>query len=267
VDVRALNEAARAIRRERGELGADVMVPTAQGERALAFGDRLYFLRNDRGLGVKNGTPGTVRGIAGSTEAGDLVLSVQLDGPEGVGSGRSVSVRVADYDALDHGYAATIHKSQGVTVDRAHLLATGSMDRHGAYVALSRHRDSVAVHWARDDVGSREGPLARLSRERLKDTTLDYVPKAEDVTADEGRFMGRRGIVAEPAPVDLAHEIEDGQHGSGDRYARAWVDAGRMVEQGPAGAGASEAEPACYRRLARPGSAWGGAGPGIGAEA
>jgi len=190
------------------------MVPTAQGERALAFGDRLYFLRNDRALGVKNGTLGTVRGIAGTTEAGDLALSVQLDGPEGAGTGWTVSVRVADYDALDHGYAATIHKSQGVTVDRAHLLATGSMDRHGAYVALSRHRDSVAVHWARDDVGSRDGLVARLSRERLKDTTLDYAPgfiEAKDAATDEGRFRGRRGIVAEPAPVDLAHEIEDGR--------------------------------------------------------
>ncbi|PYD46572.1 Ti-type conjugative transfer relaxase TraA, partial [Novacetimonas pomaceti] len=119
VDVRALNEAAREIRREAGELGDDVLVPTAQGERVFADGERVYFLRNDRELGVKNGTLGTVRGIEGSAETGDLVLSVQLDGPGGTGRGRVVSVSVADYDALDHGYAATIHKSQGVTVDRA----------------------------------------------------------------------------------------------------------------------------------------------------
>ncbi|GEL65436.1 hypothetical protein KBA01_27220 [Kozakia baliensis] len=213
-DVRALNEAARAIRWERGELGVGVAVPTAQGKRMFATGERLYFLRNDRSLGVKNGTLGTVRGLAGSAEAGDLALSVQLDGPEGIGSGRLVSVRVAEYDALDHGYAATIHKSQGVTVDRAHVLATGSLDRHGAYVALSRHRDGVAVHWARDDVGNRETLVARLSRERLKDTTLDYAPgaiDAEDAATDEGRFRWRRGIAAEPAPVDLAREIEDGR--------------------------------------------------------
>ncbi|WP_124306821.1 Ti-type conjugative transfer relaxase TraA, partial [Acetobacter pasteurianus] len=61
VDVRALNEAAREIRREAGELGDDVLVPTAQGERVFADGERVYFLRNDRELGVKNGTLGTVR--------------------------------------------------------------------------------------------------------------------------------------------------------------------------------------------------------------
>jgi ATP-dependent exoDNAse (exonuclease V) alpha subunit len=40
----------------------------------------------------------------------------------------------------DHGYAATIHKAQGMTVDRTHVLATPGMDAHGSYVALSRHQ-------------------------------------------------------------------------------------------------------------------------------
>ncbi|MFB9871094.1 Ti-type conjugative transfer relaxase TraA [Acetobacter farinalis] len=202
VDVRALNEAAREIRREAGELGDDVLVPTAQGERVFADGERVYFLRNDRELGVKNGTLGTVRGIVGSAEAGDLALSVQLDGKEGAGRGRVVSVSVADYDALDHGYAATIHKSQGVTVDRAHVLATGSMDRHGAYVALSRHRESVSVHWGRDDVGDRDGLVRRLSRERLKDTTLDY-PHVRD--RDAG-FARRRGLHVPESEIVVERE-------------------------------------------------------------
>lgn len=202
VDVRALNEAARAIRREAGELGDDVLVPTAQGERVFADGERVYFLRNDRELGVKNGTLGTVRGIERSAEAGDLVLSVQLDGKEGVGRGRVVSVSVAEYDALDHGYAATIHKSQGVTVDRAHVLATGSLDRHGAYVALSRHRESVSVHWGRDDVGDRDGLVQRLSRERLKDTTLDY-PHVRD--RDTG-FARRRGLYVPESKIVVERE-------------------------------------------------------------
>ncbi|MBS1092569.1 Ti-type conjugative transfer relaxase TraA [Gluconobacter sp. Dm-74] len=188
VDVRALNEAARRIRQERGELEADVelAVMTTQGERQFAQGDRLYFLRNDRHLGVKNGTLGTVRGLFGM-EDDRVLLSVQLDGPDGTGTGRTVAVRTWEYDALDHGYAATIHKAQGVTVDRTHVLATGSMDRHGAYVALSRHRDSVSVHWSRDDVGSREGLVARLSRERLKDTTLDYPVRDEDAVSPRRR--------------------------------------------------------------------------------
>lgn len=201
-DVRALNAAAREIRREAGELGDGVLVATAQGEREFADGERVYFLRNDRALGVKNGTLGTVRGIMGSLEAGDLALSVQLDGPGATGRGRVVSVSVADYDALDHGYAATIHKSQGVTVDRAHVLATGSMDRHGAYVALSRHRESVSVHWGRDDVGDRDGLVRRLSRERLKDTTLDY----PQVRARDTGFARRRGLHVPESEIVVERE-------------------------------------------------------------
>ena len=49
------------------------------------------------------------------------------------------------------GYAATIHKAQGMTVDRTHVLATPGMDAHGSYVALSRHRDGMDLHYGRDD--------------------------------------------------------------------------------------------------------------------
>jgi Ti-type conjugative transfer relaxase TraA len=313
VDVRALNEAARAIRLEAGELeaGVEVTVATAQGERQFAIEDRVYFLRNDRGLGVKNGTLGTVRGLYGMDEE-KVLLSVQLDGPAGPGTGQIVSVRTWEYDALDHGYAATIHKSQGVTVDRVHALGTGSMDRHGAYVVLSRHRDRVDLHWARDDVGSREGLVAKLSRERLKDTTLDYgpdrgterdatataayarrrgfrVPESEivveraaaasrarkepdlsagaaparergmfdglalnarpvsehDAAAEKGKEAGRKTSASPFAGLKLNPDRRErlpvvvGLEPGGDplvkavdRYARAWVDAGRMVEQG-----------------------------------
>ncbi|KXV02469.1 conjugal transfer protein TraA [Gluconobacter potus] len=203
VDVQALNEAAREIRKDAGELDADVelSVMTVQGERRFAHEDRVYFLRNDRDLGVKNGTLGTVRGLYGMDED-RIMLSVQLDGPDGIGTGRVVSVRLWEYDALDHGYAATIHKSQGVTVDRAHVLATGSMDRHGAYVALSRHRESVSVHWGRDDVGDRDGLVRRLSRERLKDTTLDY-PHVRD--RDTG-FARRRGLHVPESEIVVERE-------------------------------------------------------------
>jgi ATP-dependent exoDNAse (exonuclease V) alpha subunit len=65
-----------------------------------------------------------------------------------------------------HGYAAPIHKAQSVTVDRAHVLATPGMDRHLAYVALSRHRHTAALHWSAETFASRERLVGRLSRSR-----------------------------------------------------------------------------------------------------
>ena len=64
------------MRREAGELGAERVLSPERGEKGFAVGDRVYFLRNDRGLGVKNGTLGTLVEI---DAAGDR-LTVRLDG-------------------------------------------------------------------------------------------------------------------------------------------------------------------------------------------
>ena len=169
-DVRDLNERARKLREDAGETYSGVTMPTENGDRRFSVGDEVLFGRNDRGLGVKNGTRGKVDFISGIH--GDHLLEILV--PEAGGEDRLVKVRLADYGSLDHCYAATVHKTQGVTVDRAHVLATGGMDRHMAYVALSRHRDGVALHWSADELGSRAGLTRTLGRERLKDTSLDY---------------------------------------------------------------------------------------------
>src|SRR3954454_5625909 len=110
-DVRDLNELARTKVRVAGELGADRTITTERGERTFAPGDRVMFLCNERSLEVKNGTLGTLERLEGSS------LTVRLDGADR----RAVRFDLKDYAHVDHGYAATIHKAQGVTVDRAHV--------------------------------------------------------------------------------------------------------------------------------------------------
>src|SRR5262249_61913304 len=62
-EVRALNEAARERMRAAGDLGDDVRLMVERGERQFASGDRVVFLQNERGLGVKNGTLATVEHV------------------------------------------------------------------------------------------------------------------------------------------------------------------------------------------------------------
>jgi len=216
-DVGELNRLARERMRAVGELGVEHQVETERGQRAMAVGDRLMFLRNERGLGagpggrggvaVKNGSLGTVLAV----ESGGERLTVRLDGPGGpAGAGQEgkdavpvVTFYTRDYAHLDHGYAATVHKAQGVTVDRAHVLASAHMDRHAAYVALTRHRDGVALHWSAEAVSDRAGLGRTLGRERAKDTSLDY-------GGPEQAYAERRGldllrpeseiVVRQPAP-------------------------------------------------------------------
>ncbi|KJF70203.1 BID domain-containing protein, partial [Agrobacterium arsenijevicii] len=85
---------------------------------------------------VKNGMLGTVEHV----EKGLIIA--RLDGR----GGESVSVPTDTYQAIDHGYATTIHKNQGATVDRAFVLASSTMDRHLTYVAMTRHRDGVQLY-------------------------------------------------------------------------------------------------------------------------
>jgi hypothetical protein len=183
-DVRALNDMARARLRDAGELGPDVILPTGQGLRrgsqAFAERDRIYFLRNDARLGVSNGSLGTIERLDRHS------VTVRLDGKEE----RRITFRLDQYAAIDHGYAATIHKSQGVTVDRAHLLAGRSLDRHAAYVAMTRHRDRLDLHWSREAFPTRQALERILSRQALKDTSLDYVTAeraASHQAADDAR--------------------------------------------------------------------------------
>ncbi|KMS51474.1 conjugal transfer protein TrbA [Novosphingobium barchaimii LL02] len=183
-EVRDLNLAARDRLRDAGELGQDVRISAERGAREFATGDRIMFLKNERGLGVKNGTLGKVERVSPDS------MAVRLD------DGRSVAFDLKDYAHVDHGYAATIHKSQGVTVDQGHVLATPGMDRHAAYVALSRHRDGVQLHYGRDDFADDRRLVRTLSRERAKDMASDY-PMYRDRDAEVQSFADRRGLSGE----------------------------------------------------------------------
>jgi Ti-type conjugative transfer relaxase TraA len=197
-EVHDLNEAARDRLRGAGELGADVRVSAERGAREFASGDRIMFLKNERGMGVKNGTLGQIEQVSPDR------MAVRLD------DGRAVAFDLKDYAHVDHGYAATIHKSQGVTVDRAHVLATPGMDRHSAYVALSRHRDGVQLHYGRDDFADQRQLVRTLGRERAKDMASDYGhdPAVRDPGRDIRAFADRRGLSGEIRLADAPREAK-----------------------------------------------------------
>ena len=200
-EVRDLNEAARAAMRNAGELGDERQVKTERGERPFASGDRIMFLRNERSLEVKNGTLGTIEHVS------EGHMSVRTD------DGRSVSFDTKDYRDLDHGYAATIHKAQGMTVDRTHVLATPGMDRHGAYVAMSRHREGMALHYGRDDFRDQSLLVRTLSRERGKDMALDY-----QKTDPAREYAERRGITFGERIVEIVRPIVEKARGIFDNF-------------------------------------------------
>ncbi|MBB6305300.1 Ti-type conjugative transfer relaxase TraA [Rhizobium leucaenae] len=203
-DVKRLNEAVRAVMVERGILHEQHVVMTERGKREFAVGDRIIFLENARfvepragHLGpqhVKNGMLGTVRAITGRDA--HTLLSVRLD------NGRKVVFGEHSYRNIDYGYAATIHKSQGATVDRTFVLATGAMDRHLTYVAMTRHRERADLYAAKEDFVPRRdweklvridhaaglsGELVAVGQARFRDDTDANLTPYADVNIEGGK--------------------------------------------------------------------------------
>jgi len=267
-----LNGMARDALRRSGSLGIEFAVETTRGPLLFGAGDRIMFLRNERDLGVKNGTLATIEHVDPRR------MAVRLD------DGREVRFDTKNYADVTHGYAATIHKTQGVTVERTHVLATPGLDRHSAYVALSRHRASVELHYGRDDFETQDRLVATLSRDRSKDLASDYpqhfaerrqiirrvepaerTPAAEPPARRPGMFDGLRlaladdgrarpapapargmfdGLVAKAAQMPVQDRGPLGLESAVGRYARAYQEGQRMID-----GGASELAPQKAARL------------------
>jgi hypothetical protein len=186
-DVRMLNQMARIKLIERGILDEGSVFKTADGNRNFAAGDQIVFLKNEGSLGVKNGM------LARVVEAAPGRVVAEIGEGE---HRRQVLVEQRFYNSLDHGYATTIHKSQGATVDRVKVLASLSLDRHLTYVAMTRHREDLGVYYGRRSFAKAGGLIPVLSRRNAKETTLDY---------EKGAFYGKALRFAEVRGLHLVN--------------------------------------------------------------
>jgi ATP-dependent exoDNAse (exonuclease V) alpha subunit len=143
-DVADLNRRARAAMAAAGRLGPSAL---AVAGRDFAVGDRIITMRNALGwLGIASGTIGTVTAVDLATRS----LTMQTD------DGRAVRLPAAYLQPtgrqpaprVDHAYAITGHKAQGMTTDHAFILGGDDLDREWGYVALSRGRDGNRLYAA-----------------------------------------------------------------------------------------------------------------------
>jgi Ti-type conjugative transfer relaxase TraA len=158
-DVALLNAELRAVRRSNGELGEDHRLPTSDGEQAFATGDRIQFTKTDKKRGLYNGAAGTVIAIE------DTKLTVQLDGSRG----ESRTFDADEFQGFRHGYAGTIYKGQGRTLDQTYLYHSEHWRSAASYVALTRHRDKAELFVATNtatDLNQLARQMARVEDRR-----------------------------------------------------------------------------------------------------
>jgi conjugative relaxase-like TrwC/TraI family protein len=155
--VRALNERARVERLLLDGVDDQREVTLADGLHA-SVGDVVITRRNDRtlrtmtamgrGAWVKNGDRWRITDIHN-----DGGILVRRSGSHRESRGRGSAVLPADYvrDHLDLGYAVTAHRAQGITVDTAHVVVTGSTTRENLYVSMTRGRDTNTAYVGLDE--------------------------------------------------------------------------------------------------------------------
>jgi AAA domain len=163
-EVDALNDFARDIFKQRGDLGEDREIQTAYGAKEFATGDRVMFSGGGRTAaekraGLINGNAGTITEI--DTTGPKPSVTVQLDTAKGQ-EPQSITFTVGDdakageFDKFKLGYAGTIYKGQGDTLDQTYVCHSSLWKNSAAYVALTRHRENVEIFASRETVRGME---------------------------------------------------------------------------------------------------------------
>lgn len=228
VDIDDLNQRARQRLDAIGELGEEAVEAVGRDYRV---GDRIICLRNHRSVGVLNGTRGTVTAV----DAAARSLTFHRDD-----SGEDVVLPSIYLDAgwVDHAYAITAHKAQGLTCETTFVLADDTTYREWGYVAMSRGRTQNRLYLVEepgeldppddashprvlqaDERAPDERLMAELQRSHRQAMALDHLGEAE-------RGVAHAVVFAPPAWVTA---VLGGR--PRDREARhIWLDAINTVE-------------------------------------
>jgi ATP-dependent exoDNAse (exonuclease V) alpha subunit len=168
-DVHKFNQMIRAKRVLNGEVEQGFSVEGREAMK-LAVNDRILFYENSSSLNLKNGRFGTVVDIELNSKNEIEKFKVKLDKEN-----RVVTIDPSTYKQFSYGYAATIHKSQGVTVNNSYIYAEGNYwDRHLTYVAMTRHREKCHLYAPKTQFKHFHELQQQLSKARLKDSLINY---------------------------------------------------------------------------------------------
>ncbi|EYR62527.1 conjugal transfer protein [Actinotalea ferrariae CF5-4] len=192
-------------------------VTTSTGTE-IGVGDHVITRANDRRLRtpgghVRNGDLWQVTAVASD---GALTV-VPLSRRDRTASARADEVVIPAVYAGQHvelGYATTTHRAQGITVDRAHVLAGPGMVRENLYVAMTRGRHDNHVYLALDTIeaacdyppehqisqGGRDALEAILTTPGAELSATETIAASQDEVASPRRLLRiRHTLLADAA--------------------------------------------------------------------
>lgn len=160
-EVQEVNAMIQQAVREAGGLGEHAVVID---DVKLHLGDRVIVTRNNRLLGLRNGTLGEIVGAWGSC------VRIATEG------GFEVEVDTQQFADLDLAYCLGVHKSQGATVENALFLAGDCMTtREMAYVAASRARGMTVVYADTESVADIPELASRMAEPDQNEMAIEHL--------------------------------------------------------------------------------------------
>lgn len=141
----------------------------------VQVGERIMFRRNSYKLSVQNGLTGEVVHV--NQIGGDNVnLKVKLS------DGRTVTFNTEFYNDIDYGYAATVHKSQGMTVNHSYVFMSNDfMNNNLFYVEASRSRNPPKLY-AAYEYEQEEAYLKELAKKSAVQASKYDLEEATEIT-------------------------------------------------------------------------------------
>ncbi|MDR1488437.1 MAG: AAA family ATPase [Holosporales bacterium] len=149
LECRAVNNAIRNAKKEKGELGEDVVIVN---DRPFAIGEKIMLLHNESVFKIKNGQTAIFKSY------NDGIIHLETEN----GTIKRIDIEV--YDQIDYGYAITLHKSQGKSFKNVLVVASKMMDARALYVAMTRHTDDIYLYYKRSDFGSFQDLIEHVSK-------------------------------------------------------------------------------------------------------
>jgi conjugative relaxase-like TrwC/TraI family protein len=178
-DVNNLNILAREKLKQNNLItGIPVLFKNHNDEKLkFGIGERIMFRSNSKKLQVKNGTTATIISLK-KTRTGKTTVGVRLD------SGKEFEFNESEYDGIEYGYASTVHKSQGMTVNNAYVyLNQQFLNKELHYVQMSRSRFATKVYCA-NSLLEKTQYIEELSAQASQNTQSREIWDANEVLSE-----------------------------------------------------------------------------------
>ncbi len=145
-------------------------------EIELAVNERVVFSKGGyiNQTKIANNQKATVTRVSVGLNEKISSIKLKLDGADDSITLSSKDIRKANIE-LVHGYAETVHKEQGSTVDKAWCYASSMWDRALVYVAMTRHRLDAKIYASSEKFADFNDLVRKCARQSVKDSVLDYV--------------------------------------------------------------------------------------------